>query len=102
MRLLLFFVCFSLTSCMLPARWAEDIEERVRCDMSVQDVESLSGKSLIVEESPIHGTHYIREGETDVWFTFKDKKLKTVQIFWAHEMMKYAQYPKVDLCGEKQ
>lgn len=88
-----------LTACSTPSRWAEKMEQDVSCDISVADVQKLIDKDIIVEDVPRKNrTHYIRSGDTDVWLVFVDNKLKSVQVLWAHEMMKYASYQQVQLC----
>ena len=67
--------------------------------MTIEEVQALVNKPIIEKEAPMNNrTHYIRDGSTDVWFVFRDGKLKSVQILWAHKMMRYASYQQALLC----
>jgi hypothetical protein len=99
--LVLVIALATVASCALPSQWAENLEGNVKCNMTVAEVEALAGKKILKESVPrADMTHYIRDDGTDVWFVFEGDKLKSVQILWAHKMMKYASYQRKNLCGE--
>jgi hypothetical protein len=89
----------ALASCKLPAKWAEEFVEQLKCDMSLAQVQSLTSKDVNAEDAPRKDmTHYVRDGSTDVWLVFENDKLKSAQVLWAQEMMKYASYQQIQLC----
>ena len=95
----LFVMSFFLVSCKLPGKWAEEFVEQLKCDMSVSKVQSLTTKNVYAENAPRKDmTHYVRDGSTDVWLVFENDELKSAQVLWAQEMMKYASYQQIQLC----
>lgn len=78
-----------------PAKWAEDLENRVKCGMNLKEVEQLSGYP-IKELNRTQATHYIGEelDDTEVWLTFKDDKLQAIQLAWAYKLKKMASAQK--------
>ena len=101
MRLLAIVLTLAtLASCQLPAKWAEEFVQTLECDMLLEQVRSLTPKEIQEEDAPRRGmTHFIRDGRTDVWLVFKDNQLKSAQVLWAQEMMKYASYQQIQLCN---
>jgi len=84
-----------------PDRWAELLETQVRCGMSPQEVEKLSGRKLAkIDTSSHRGTHVIgEEGEaTEVWLVFKDERLQAVQLGWMYRLKRMAYAQKAELC----
>ena len=89
----------TLAACKLPAKWAEEFVGQLKCDMSLAQVQSLTSRDVHAEDAPRRDmTHYIRDGSTDVWLVFDNDKLKSAQVLWAQEMMKYASYQQIQLC----
>lgn len=83
-----------------PARWAEDVAERLECGMAVEQVQRLSSRPLEAMEVPRDWmTHFIRDNATDLWLGFDQGKLRWSQVAWAARMMKMATYQRVDHCG---
>lgn len=96
-KLIAISAMFFLTSC-LPAGWAIDIEEKVECDMSIQEIQMLTDRTIQNSLGP-NVTHFISDGLTDVQFVLQDNKLKSVSVNWSHRGMRYATYGQVYLCG---
>lgn len=86
----------------LPAQWAEELEDQVRCDMSLDQVQELSEKKLEKIDSGVRGTHRVSDapGTSEVWFVFVENKLKSVQVVWAHRVMEYAYFEQSTLCED--
>lgn len=86
----------------LPAQWADELEDQVRCDMSLDQVQKLAGKKLETIELGKRGTHCVSDtaGTSEVWFVFIGNKLKSVQLVWAHRMMEYAYFEQSTLCED--
>lgn len=99
-RLILFVGVSFLSGCNKPASWAVQSEPALRCDMTVQEVESIVRRSIIPREVARGWiTHEIRDGGTSMNFGFISGKLKYEQIIWEIEPMRMAMYQKIDLCG---
>jgi len=82
-----------------PARWAEELEHQVKCGMTRQEVEQLAERP-VKELNRSWATHYIGEETqpTEVWLTFKDDKLQTVQLAWMYRLKKMASAQRRELC----
>lgn len=86
--------------CAGPGTWAEDLADKLKCHMSVEDVKRVSGKSIETMEVPMNWvTHFIRVNDTDLRLGFEQDGLRWVQVAWMAEMKKVASYQRVDLCG---
>ena len=96
--LLIWFLTL-LTACVCgPARWAEELEFQVRCGMSAQEVEQVSGRKVEALNRS-WATHYIHDDwSTDVWLTFKDDRLQSIQVAWVYALKKMASAQRVSLC----
>ncbi|MCH9674477.1 MAG: hypothetical protein K0U93_23770 [Gammaproteobacteria bacterium] len=96
----LFGVVTVLAGCAGPARWAEEFEQAANCDMSVDDVEKITGRAVIEREVPSsYQTHVVKDGRTILWLVMRDHKLKSVQVAWEQVMkMRVVQYQKRTLC----
>src|SRR5713226_3427186 len=56
--------------------WTRDLESRLRCGMSVTEVEAAAGTTLVgLGAKSWLGTHFIRRGRTDLWFDFENHGL---------------------------
>ena len=103
-RVLQFTVLFGivtvLAGCAGPARWAEEFELVAKCDMSVNEVEQITGRAVIEREVPRpHHTHVVKDGRTVLWLVIRDQKLKSVQVAWEGTIkMRVAEYQKRNLC----
>ena len=98
---LLFAITVVMVGCASPGGWAEALEPKLRCGMSVKEVEKLTQKTVIEMDSPrVWRTHMISSGNTDVWLIFREGKLESVQIAWAEKIMRLASYQRIDLCGQ--
>ena len=67
--------------------------------MSMDDVQLLSGRVLLVSESRSR-THFVSDDLSEVWFVFVENKLKSVQVVWAHRVMEYAFFQQTQLCED--
>lgn len=96
-------VMLMLAGCVCgPARWAELLQAEVRCGMSPQEVEHLSGRKLTKIDLPSsRSTHLIgEEGEaTEVRLVFRDDKLQSIQIAWMYRLKKMASAQRAELCN---
>ena len=82
-----------------PASWAERLETQVNCGMSRQEVERLGGHE-VRELHRTWATHYMgNESEpTQVWLTFQNDKLQSIQVAWMYKLKKMASAPRIQLC----
>ena len=84
-----------------PAGWAKRLQTKVKCGMSLQEVEQLSGRTIAKLNRP-WATHFTRDdiGGTEAWLVFDDDKLQSVQLAWvkAPQLMTLETAEKVNLC----
>lgn len=93
-----------LTACLStkPARWTIGFEEEVRCGMSVEEVEGITGKkvdqNVIVSDE--RGTHHIGTDttRTNIVLSFDDNKLQWYRIYKIYRLKAVKSYPTVQLC----
>jgi len=65
--------------------------------MSISEVQALAKKSV----EPLNrdwGTHLVRDGSTDVWFTFEKDRLTSYQIAWVKPLTIVETKERVDVC----
>lgn len=93
-------LCFTLVGCSGPAKWAEEVELQLQCDMTIDEVQSLAGRPVTAWEVPRGWLNYsIRDGDTELWLGFVNDKLKWVQVAWDVKLTRTAKYQRIDLCG---
>ena len=94
-------LCVALAGCASgPAKWADDLGGRVRCGMSIQEVEAVAAKAV----KPLNrdwGTHFVEEGSTDVWLTFEKNRLQSYQVAWTRGLTIVEKRDRVDLCKQR-
>ena len=91
-----------LAGCGGPDHWAGNFEAAARCDLTLAQVESLSGRPAKQLEIPI-GWMTHRTGSLDgtyVALGMRDGKLKALQVHWLQGPGRVANFQAVDLCGE--
>ena len=93
-------IAFMLSACMCgPARWAEELQFQVRCGMSPQEVEQVSGRKVEALNRS-WATHYIRDDwSTHAWLIFKDDQLQSIQVAWVYQLKQMASAQKRQLCN---
>jgi hypothetical protein len=93
------FICLLASGCASkPAEWANDLGGKLRCGMSTAEVQALAKRTI----EPLDrdwGTHFIRDGSTDMWLTFDRGQLKAYQIAWVRPLTVVESNPRVDLCS---
>lgn len=80
-----------------PAQWSEDLGGKLRCGMSIAEVQALANRPI----EPLNrewGTHFIRDGSTDVWLTFDRGRLSSYQIAWVRPLTIVEKKDRVDVC----
>lgn len=83
-----------------PENWATDAEMRVRCGMTVDQVSRITGRAIEKADVVDHRrTHFIREGDTDLWLVFTDRGLQSVQVAWAYQPTRTASSQRLELCS---
>lgn len=91
-------VCLLIASCASrPAAWASDLGSKLRCGMSVSEVQGLANRPV----EPLNrdwATHFIRDGATDVWLTFSNGQLSSYQIAWVKPLTIVEKADPVKLC----
>lgn len=83
-----------------PAPWAQVLEEKARCGMSIPEVERLAGRDLSVNDNPAggRGTHQILTGITDVWLQVDNDKLQWLEVNYSVALMKMVSNGRKQLC----
>lgn len=82
------------------AKWADDLVGKMRCGMSIQEVEAAAAKTV----KPLNrdwGTHFVEDGSTDVWLTFEKNQLKSYQVAWTRGLTIVEKRERVDLCKQR-
>lgn len=90
-----------MTACACgPARWAEQLEHKVQCGMTIKEVSAVAERP-VKELNRSWATHYIGEEveATEVWLTFKDDKLQSIQLAWMYRLKRMASAQRVELCS---
>lgn len=84
-----------------PAHWAEQLQESLECGMTIPEVEALAGKRLKISSgNVVWVTHYvIGRGETEMYFAFKNGKLRSSQMAWPVGFIDLATAPRMDHCA---
>lgn len=68
--------------------------------MSPKEVEGVAHREVVpVVPARSWGTHLIRDGTTDVWLTFQNDKLRSIQLAWMQKLKRMHAEPKIDLCA---
>jgi hypothetical protein len=80
-----------------PADWATQLGAKLRCDMTISDVEATARKPVKLLNRE-WGTHFIEDDGTDVWLTFQEGKLKSYQTAWVRGLTIVEKQPRTDLC----
>lgn len=92
------FVVGACASNHVPAR-AGAFVDKLRCGMTIAEVESLAGSKLRPQGRRPWGTHILHQGTTDIWLHFSDDKLQSAQVFTFDGLMKMKLWPRVELCS---
>jgi len=94
-------LCVALAGCASgPAKWAADLVGKMRCGMSIQEVEAVAAK-IVKPLNRDWGTHFVEDGSTDVWLTFEKNQLKAYQIAWTRGLTIVEKRERVDLCKQR-
>ena len=94
-------VCLLLTGCASrPAAWANELGGKLRCGMTVSEVQQLAQKP-IERANRSWMTHLVRDGATDVWLTFENDRLRAYQVAWVKPLTMVEETPRVELCAAK-
>ena len=94
-HLIAIFLLSFATGCCGPANWAEKFSSEVECNMSVEEVQTLTKRPIKTMEPPRKWTtHYITDDltGTNLWLGFEKNKLKYGKVLWAQKAMKMAAY----------
>jgi len=99
--LLLSLMLFVVVGCAhAPARWATQLENRVSCGMSIEQVEILSEAKLVaISGRGPGGTHFLSKGLTTLWFDFVEGQLVSVRPGWTVAMSRGQWGEKKFLCA---
>jgi hypothetical protein len=85
-----------------PAHWAEKAASQLRCGMSIEDIQRVTGREVGRVDPPREWvTHLIRDdvSGTDLRLGLADGKLQSVQLLWATRLQRMASYQRQDLCS---
>ncbi len=94
-------LCLLLVGCASrPAAWANDLGAKLRCGLSVSQVQELAKKPVEPLNRP-WATHFVRDGATDVWLTFDKDRLTAYQVAWVKPLTIVEQAERVELCPPK-
>jgi len=66
-----------------PARWSIATVDALRCNMRENELSELPGPKLqtFAGRRADWSTHYVRKGNTQIWFGIEQQKLKSYQLF---------------------
>lgn len=81
-----------------PGTWARDLASELRCDMTINEVETKAQKP-VKDLKRAWGTHFVEHGGTDFWMSFENGRLKSYQIAWVRSLKVVEKEPPVLLCG---
>lgn len=73
--------------------------DKLRCGMTIAEVESLAGSKLSPQGQRPWGTHILHQGTTDIWLQFDDDKLQSAQVSTLDGLMKMRLWPRAEFCG---
>ncbi len=91
----------STAACSASDKWAEDLENALKCDMTVKEVTKLAGtQPTALERQDRWRTHVIERARTRMSFGFLNGRLKLAQISWDEKSTRIASYQVLDLCGD--
>lgn len=89
----------SVASCA-PEKWAEQLEAKLKCDMTLEAVQALTSRRVVAHEIPrFWKTHIVHGSSTAIELGFENGHLKFAQISWAEKMTRMASFQRIDLCG---
>src|SRR5262245_56071839 len=78
----------------------ENIQARLRCGMSLSEVESIVGGRLqALEARDPRLTHLYRSGLADLWLIFDDRKLRSSQVVVVEGILGTKEEPRVNHCA---
>ncbi len=91
----------STAGCAASDKWAEDLENALKCGMTGKEVAKLAGtQPTALERQDRWRTHIIERAPTRVSFGFSNGRLKLAQISWDEKPTRIASYQVLDLCGD--
>ncbi len=99
-HLALLLLALGVGGCNRPHKWAEAAELELRCDMSLDELQTLTNRAVTQLDVPIGWTtHMIQDDGTQLRLGVADGKLKWAQIAWTARPTRMATYQRIDFCG---
>ena len=93
-------LAFATASCAAgPAKWVKSLAAELRCDMTIKEIEAKAQRPV----KPLDrawGTHFVDDGDTSVWLTIENERLKSYQIAWVKGLKIVEKEPAVSLCSK--